>query len=161
MSCYSGSTRLDAGADVSEVSFEYVVSQLQSASTKILCVKDGVFLSSFDSTYGIPACLSLELIKTNELIDTTEFHYRNTVTDELWTFFDARVHRWFQGGCRGVVRLDGQAAASTEAATHTPIMLTDPEDFTEDLTGMQLVTTSSSDQTPVDQIFVTPMVRRR
>jgi hypothetical protein len=137
---------------VAEVSLEYLASQLQPHTGKILCVKDGAFLTSFDSTFKIPACLTLELIKPNKAVGTTEFHYRNTVTDEAWAFFDPRIYQWFQLGCRGIVRLDGSPTPDPVPARVT--ISEPPADLGEDLTGMKLSISTTSNPAPVDQIFV-------
>lgn len=87
-------------------SFEFLVSQLQLSSCKILAVQDGTTLRVFDSSNRIPPYLKLELVKKNELTRTEEFHYRNTSTDELWVFFHQDLHLWIQEGRHDTFRLE-------------------------------------------------------
>lgn len=136
--------RLDC--EEGEVSMEFLVSQLQPFTNKILCVRDGTSVKVFESGFQLPVCLNLELIKNNEIIHTTEYHYRNGATDELWVFFSRQLHMWLQGGRRGPMRLGEALSYPTPSPEEAHLH--------EDLAGMVLTIEPSLNPQPLDEILV-------
>ncbi len=71
----------------SDVSCEFIVSQLQKFTSNLLAVKDGHRVLVYESMSTIPQNLLLVDICRNELIQTVEYHYRKSPGDELFVFF--------------------------------------------------------------------------
>jgi hypothetical protein len=69
-------------------SCEFVASQLQKLlRATILCVKDGHMFLVYDSEADIPKTLKFVEKRHNELVDTFEYHYRDSTDDSLYVFF--------------------------------------------------------------------------
>ncbi len=80
------------------MTMEGVISQFQPLCSKILCVKDGTELYHFSSESEVPPCLKYESSNTSPLTGITEYHYRSTDDDSLYTFFLQQLHLWLRSG---------------------------------------------------------------
>ena len=83
---------------------EFVISQLQYSSDKILCLRNGWQLLWYHDSKLIPSDIHLEYVKDNNEIETQEFHYRCSDGD-LYVFFLPELSAWIQSGRRGLFML--------------------------------------------------------
>lgn len=72
---------------INKSSFETLAGQFQRQTSKIICVKDGIDLLIFDNTSSIPVDLKKESVKHQQITGITEYSYRSTENESLYTFF--------------------------------------------------------------------------
>lgn len=77
-------------------SFEFIVSQMQRQTDKILCVIDGCRLVLYEKTNELPTTLIFEHKKINRKSDSSEYFYRCTQTDTLYAFFSDHVNSYLK-----------------------------------------------------------------